>query len=80
MSEACSSFGIDNPEDIIPYADTPEVPTDRSTDDEKTSQLKVERETLLKEIAEVDKKLLRYREILTSALWELNDLMYPVHN
>ncbi|VDK42012.1 unnamed protein product [Taenia asiatica] len=78
--EACSSFGIDNPEDIIPYADTPEVPIEPNTDNEKVSQLKVERETLLKEIAEVDRELLRYREVLTSALWELNDLMYPVNN
>ncbi|KAL5970314.1 hypothetical protein TSMEX_001933 [Taenia solium] len=78
--EACSSFGIDNPEDIIPYADTPEVSIEPNTDNEKLSQLKVERESLLKEIAEVDRELLRYREVLTSALWELNDLMCPVNN
>ncbi|VDM31702.1 unnamed protein product [Hydatigera taeniaeformis] len=80
VSEACSSFGIDDPEDIIPYADTPDVPAAPSTDNEKVLQLKVERENLLKEIAKVDRELLGYREILTSALWELNDLMYPVSN
>ncbi|EUB59469.1 hypothetical protein EGR_05619 [Echinococcus granulosus] len=78
VSEACSLFGIDNPEDIIPYVDAPEVSANSSINNENALQLKVEREILLKKIAEVDSELLRYREVLTSALWELNDSMYPV--
>lgn len=47
-------------------------PTD---DSERIAHLKYQRENLVKKIEEVDSQLLSYKEILTSALWELNDLM-----
>lgn len=45
-------------------------------DSEEVIQLKAEQLDLLEQIAELDSQLLSYKDTLTSALWELNDLMH----
>ncbi|KAM3184815.1 hypothetical protein ACTXT7_007620 [Hymenolepis weldensis] len=76
VSQFCSQLAIDDPEDIIPYVDDNDRTIELQQDSEKVIQLKTERVDLLKQIAELDSQLLSYKDTLTSALWELNDLMH----
>nr|CDS28639.2 hypothetical transcript [Hymenolepis microstoma] len=51
-------------------------PREYNSDSQNVIQLKAERDDLLKQIAELDAQLCSYKNTLTLALWELNDLMH----
>ncbi len=67
-------YKVDDPEDIIPFDDTPAEEPPKTVDDEQILRMKREKESLLKQISEADDELYQCKNALTSALWELNDL------
>ncbi|VDO07142.1 unnamed protein product [Rodentolepis nana] len=75
VSQFCSQL-VDNPGSIIPYVDDNVIATKFHQDSQNVIQLKAERDVLLKQIAELDSQLYSYKNTLTLALWELNDLMH----
>uniref|UniRef100_A0A5K3F5N4 DUF1713 domain-containing protein n=1 Tax=Mesocestoides corti TaxID=53468 RepID=A0A5K3F5N4_MESCO len=79
VAEACSRYNIKDSEDIIPYVDAVgDTEHQNLMDGDKFVELRKQRDVLQEQIAEADDELDRCKEALVSALWELNDLTYPV--
>lgn len=77
---ACSTYDLKDSEDIIPYSDALQKEEQQCLRNTNVVQLQEQKKAILMQIAQVDAELYNYRNILTSALWELNDLGHAVSN
>ncbi|VDN38230.1 unnamed protein product [Dibothriocephalus latus] len=87
VSESCSTYNIEDFEQLIPYKDSPadgepqgELKSDvvQPAEGEDMAGLIRERDELLGRLRDVDTELNKCRAAFTSAIWELNDLSAPV--